>query len=87
LEVTEPFCDNAVDLNILHELTAPTWMNAAIFEPHLNSDYAKRPAQLTPATKAPYPACANPRRSPLPSASEIDAALQRKYGARRYCEI
>ena len=31
-------------------------------------------------TKAPNPNYANPRRSPLPSASAIDAALQRKYG-------
>jgi hypothetical protein len=60
---------------------------AAIFEPHPNSEYARRQAQLTPVTKAPYPAYAKPRRSPLPSASEIDAALQRKYGARRYGEI
>ena len=60
---------------------------AAIFEPHPASEYAKRQAQLTPVTKARYPDYADPRRSPLPSASEIDAALQRKYGARRYGEI
>jgi hypothetical protein len=51
---------------------------AAIFEPHSNSEYAKRQAQLTPV---------NSRRSPLPSAGDIDAAMQRKYGARRFGEI
>ena len=60
---------------------------AAIFEPRPDSEYAKRQAQLTPVIKAPNSDCANPRRSPLPSASAIDAALQRKYGARRYGEI
>jgi hypothetical protein len=55
----------------------------AISESHPNSEYAKRQAQLTPVTKAPDPDHAHPRRSPLPSAGEIDAALQRKYG-RRY---
>jgi hypothetical protein len=54
----------------------------AIFEPHPDSEYAKPPAQLTPVTKAPDPDYAHPRRSPLPSAREIDAALQSKYGAR-----
>jgi hypothetical protein len=56
---------------------------AAIFEPHSNSEYARQ-AQLTPVSKAPHPDHAHPRRSPLPSAREIDAALQRKYGAQRY---
>jgi hypothetical protein len=60
---------------------------AAIFEPHSNSEYAKRQAQLTPVTKAPHPDYGNPRRSPLPSAGDIDAAMQRKYGARRFGEI
>jgi hypothetical protein len=36
---------------------------AAIFEPHPNSEYAGHQAQLTPVTKAPSPAYANPRRS------------------------
>jgi hypothetical protein len=56
----------------------------AIFEPHLNSEYAERQAQLAPVTQAPNPDYARTRRSPLPSASEIDAELHRKYGARRY---
>jgi hypothetical protein len=54
--------------------------STAIFEPYPSSEYAKRQAQLTPVTKAPDPDYAHPRRSPLPSAGEIDAALQRKYG-------
>lgn len=31
--------------------------------------------------------CANPRRSPLPSAGDIDRALERRYGAARYGQI
>jgi hypothetical protein len=60
---------------------------AAIFEPHPDSEDAKRQAQLTPVNQGAESDYANPRRSPLPSASAIDAALQRKYGARRYGEI
>jgi hypothetical protein len=56
----------------------------AISEPHPNSEYAKRQAQLTPVTKAPDPDYAPPRRSALPSARDIDAALQSKYGAPRF---
>jgi hypothetical protein len=56
----------------------------AISESHPNSEYAKRQAQLTPVTKAPDPHYAPPRRSALPSARDIDAALQSKYGARRF---
>jgi hypothetical protein len=55
-------------------------MTQRAFEPHPNSEHAKRQAQLTPVTKALDPEYAPPRRSPLPSASEIDAELQRKYG-------
>jgi hypothetical protein len=60
---------------------------AAIVEREPNSEYTQQQARPTPVVEARRPDCANPRGSPLPSASEIDAALQRKYGARRYGEI
>jgi hypothetical protein len=54
------------------------------FEPERRSEYARQHARpkAKPATEsdAPEPT----RRSPLPSAREIDAALQVKYGAKRY---
>ena len=59
---------------------------AAIFEPEPNSEYAKQQAQSTTTAKARRPDFVKPRRSPLPSVREIDAALERKYGATRYLE-
>jgi hypothetical protein len=61
---------------------------ATIFEPHPNSEYARQRARSRrlPSRRVRLNA-KPPRHSPLPSASEIDAALQRKYGARRYGEI
>ena len=54
------------------------------FEPERRSEYARQHARLkaTPVALAYAPEPA--RRSPLPSAREIDAALQTKYGAMRY---
>jgi hypothetical protein len=61
---------------------------AAIFEPE--PQFGVRPAaeqaQPTTLVKAHRPDHAKPRRSPLPSVREIDAALERKYGAPRYRE-
>jgi hypothetical protein len=56
------------------------------FEPERRSEYARQHAAMKakPAiqTHAPEPT----RRSPLPSAREIDAALRVKYGATRYAD-
>jgi hypothetical protein len=60
---------------------------AANFEPEHHSEYAQRQAQPVPVDLACRQDHANPRRSPLPSAREIDGALERKYGAPRYREI
>ena len=59
---------------------------AAIFEPEPNSEYAKQQAQSMTTAQARRPDYVNARRSPLPSVREIDAALERKYGATRYLE-
>ena len=59
----------------------------AIFEPEPNSEYAQQQAQATTRVKTRRPDYANARCSPLPSAGEIDAALERKYGAPRYREF
>ena len=59
---------------------------AAIFEPVPNSEYAKQQAQSTTTAKARRSDYLKPRRSPLPSVREIDAALHQKYGARGYLE-
>jgi hypothetical protein len=60
---------------------------AAIFEPEPDSEYAQQQAQSVAVAKARRQDHANPRRSPLPSVREIDAALERKYGAPRYREF
>ena len=60
---------------------------AAIFEPKPSSEYGYQGAQATTVVKLHPPDHANRRRSPLPSVREIDAALERKYGAPRYLEI
>jgi hypothetical protein len=54
------------------------------FEPERRSEYARQHARpkARPATQTDSPEPA--RRSPLPSAREIDAALQIKYRAARY---
>jgi hypothetical protein len=54
------------------------------FKPERISDYVRQHARskTTPATQTPVPKLA--RRSPLPSAREIDTALHVKYGAARY---
>lgn len=58
---------------------------AAIFEPESRPEYARQHAQPRAKLAAPPPrAPESNRRSPLPSVREIDAALERKYGARRY---
>ena len=58
---------------------------AALFKPEPNSEDAKQQAQSTTTAKA-RPDHVNVRRSPLPSVRDIDAALERKYGATRYLE-
>ena len=60
---------------------------AAIFEPKLNSEYGYQGAQPTTVVEPHSSDHANARRSPLPSVREIDAELERKYGAPRYREI
>ena len=60
---------------------------AAIFEPKLNSQYGYQGAQPMAVVKAHPSDHANPRRSPLPSVREIDAELERKYGAPLYREF
>jgi len=58
---------------------------AAIFEPDSRPQYARQHAQPRAKLAAPPPRAPEPnRRSPLPSAREIDAALEHKYGAKRY---
>jgi hypothetical protein len=54
------------------------------FKPERRSEYARQHArpQLEPVTQT--RALAPTRRSPLPSAREIDVALQAKYGTTRY---
>jgi hypothetical protein len=54
------------------------------FKPERRSEYARQHArtQVEAVTQRHGPEHA--RRSPLPSAREIDAALQVKYGANRY---
>jgi hypothetical protein len=59
---------------------------AAICEPEPSSEYVRQQAQPTTVVEAHRPDHAKPRRSPLPSVREIDAALERKYGAPRYRE-
>ena len=58
-----------------HQAAAP------IFESQRRPEYASQHAQLHANPSAPPPrAPESSRRSPLPSAREIDAALERKYG-------
>jgi hypothetical protein len=54
------------------------------FKPERRSEYARQHARpkLEPVTQTRAPAPT--RRSPLPSAREIDVSLQAKYGAMRY---
>ena len=60
---------------------------AARYQPEHSSEYPKQHTQAMPAGKEHRRDCAAPRSSPLPSAGEIDAALERKYGAPQYREI
>jgi hypothetical protein len=55
-------------------------------EPKPNSEDAQQPAQPTTIVEARRPDYANARRSPLPSVSEIDAALEKEHGATPYRE-
>jgi hypothetical protein len=61
------------------------------FEPEPRSQYARRDARQKAMPRAKFagqrPRPEPPRRSPLPSAREIDAALEAKYGALRYQEL
>jgi hypothetical protein len=54
------------------------------FKPERRSEYARQQARPNTATQVHAPE--STQRSPLPSAREIDAALQVKYGATRYGE-
>jgi hypothetical protein len=56
------------------------------FEPDSKSEYPRQRAQ--PRTEALVAQPSRPKkRSPLPSAREIDAALEAKYGAPQYREL
>jgi hypothetical protein len=55
-------------------------------EPDLQYDYSRQRAQSRTEALVAQPS-GSKKRSPLPSVREIDAALQAKYGARRYREL
>jgi hypothetical protein len=57
------------------------------FEPALNSAYAGPHAKAQTEALVTKPRqCEPTKRSPLPSAREVDAAIERKYGCRPYRE-
>jgi hypothetical protein len=57
-----------------------------VFEPDPKSEYPRQRAQ--PRTEALVTQPSRPKkRSPLPSAREIDVALEAKYGTARYREL